>query len=230
MTDDDWTIRVLEKLRKLASAGYMKGFVGWSYDTESGKGDENRALLRLETEKVITAWSDESGDFIPDKHGVLVTTEESFGAYDLTNGNIHKDAIVGNFNNTAFRDMCDRFGINADAESYRVELLLLDGVEPYIIVGQRRYRYRSLHSGKATDIIAFAYTKLGQPITQQILKAEAGIHSIDNVSQAIKDSPFVSNSSPLRLFTSANPRAITLSKYADATNEHLEEIKSKAIN
>ena len=49
MTDDDWTIRVLEKLRKLANAGYLKkAYVSkdayWEFNFE---GDNKRILAAV---------------------------------------------------------------------------------------------------------------------------------------------------------------------------------------
>ncbi len=232
MTNDDWTIRVLEKLRKFINDGYMKQFVGWGYDNESSKEDENRALLRLETNKVITVWTDESGSFFPDKQGVLVTGEDNFGAYDMTTGNLNRDAIVGNFNASAYERACSTAGIDAYSESYKASLQFEGfGTTPVVLVGNDKYRFSPLQEDKNKHRLFKAISKHAEKlISIKNVRTIKGLEEVSNLNKLLENSVFASGS-PLAPFITLTKDSIVFHADKLLTPSQLSAIKqhSKTI-
>lgn len=225
----DWHTIVLTKLRYLVMRHYLSGTIGWKYEDENNRRDENNALLYLKQEGVIDVGEILQDEFYEDDNGVLVTRELHFGADDMTKANLGGYAYIEKFSRDAYERVCKEAGLNPNAETLRATLTLLDGVEPYITVGDTAYRFASLHSGKATDIINFAYQNIGQKIHRDKLKSEAGIIT-SNVNQAIKGTAFKNASSPLSKFTVSNSQAIQLFPFVDIDEATLDSIRQNSIN
>jgi hypothetical protein len=226
MTDNDWTIRVLEKLGKLIRDGYMKSFVGWSYDSDTNKEDENRALLRLETEKVVTVWTDESGAFLPDEHGVLVTGEDTFGAYELTTGNIKKGAVVGNLNTVEFKRLSSDYGIDTTNELYKASLEIKGFGTPVVSIGGKKYVFNSLQAGKKKEALINAISKHPERVlTLKNIVKVSGLEETTNLNKLLENSLFVADE-PLVPFLTLTKDSVTFHSERLLTIEQVDAIKS----
>lgn len=228
MTDNDWTIRVLEKLRKLIRDGYMKSFVGWSYDGGTNKEDENRALLRLETEKVVTVWTDESGAFLPNEHGVLVTGEDNFGAYELTTGNINKGAVVGNLDTAEFKRLCSEYAIDTTNELYRASLEIKGFGTPVVSIGGKKYVLNSLQAGKKKEVLINAISKRPERVlTLKGIIGVGGLEDTTNLNKLLENSLFVGNS-PLVPFLTLTKDSVVFHPERLLTVEQVNAIKNSS--
>lgn len=228
MTDYDWTIHALEKLRGLKNKGYLKGFVGWPYQSND-KDDhikENVALLKLETEGIITVWTDESGAFIPDKDGILVTGEDNFGAYDLTTGNIERNAIVGNFNIDKFKQVCTELGINADKELVKARIYLKGIGTPVVTILGKEYEFNSMKSDSYKErLFEIVSKKPGQVFTVKDLKELSNFGSIERITDLTENNYFTRELSP---FVDITKDTIIFHDTANLTKEQVKAIEAKS--
>lgn len=225
MTSDNWTAQVLVKLRKLVIGGYLSGFVGWKYDDEDKRVVENKALLYLKSIGVIDVSTILQDEFFEDSNGVLITSEQHFGAEDMTMANAGGYAAIHKLDKQAYEQACYDAGLSPHKLTYRAKLELIDGVEPTVIVGSDKYTLPTLHSGKPTSIIAYASK---HPNTVLNKKALADIRPPSNIKFSIRDNIFSYNGGALRHFIKATPDSIRFIEYADITAQELDDIKAKA--
>lgn len=225
MVSNDWTIQVLVKLRKLVVGGYLSGFVGWKYDDENKRAEENKALLYLKSIGVIDVSTILQDEFFEDGNGVLVTGEQHFGAEDMTMADPSGYAAIHKLDKRAYEQACYDAGLSPHKLTYRAKLELIDGVEPTVIIGGDKYILPTLHSGKPTSVIAYAST---HPNTVLNKKALADIKPPSNIKFSIRDNIFSYNGGTLRHFIKATPDSIRFIEYADITDQELDDIKAKA--
>lgn len=233
MTTDDQLISALKKIRKLVDDSYFNGHIGWTYDSDATREAENRTLLRLVGDKVIdTVWTDESGDFFPDKNGVLITGEENFGAYDMTTSNLTKHAIIGGFNPPAYEHLCLRLGIDP-YKNTRPATLHFEGFEtPVVSMGGEVYIFTSLHRGKKKALLMRVLQKYpGQLLTLERIKtAKILSEALENETsfKAILDNSLFVKDGPLSPFFSIANDTITYYPTRNLTLEQATAIKEYA--
>jgi|TARA_B100000678_G_scaffold289241_1_gene299365 hypothetical protein len=233
MTTDEQLVSALKKIRKLIDGGYLNEYVGWTYDTDSTREEENRTLLRLAGDKVLdTVWTDESGDFFPDKNGVLVTGEDNFGAFDMTTGNLHKHAIIGGFNSAAYEHLCLRLGVDPYKDTHIARLRFEGFGTPVVSIGSEQYWFNPLHSGKKKELFMKVVSKHPEKVlTLNQLKTAASLKDAleedTSINTVLENSIFIKQEPLSPFFTITKDTIVYHSEKALSVSE-INAIKSRA--
>lgn len=233
MTTDERLVSALKKIRKLIDGGYFNGYIGWMYDDESSREAENRTLMRLGGDGVLRdVWTDEAGVFLPDKHGVPVTAEENFPAYELNTGNIDRWAVIGGLNPLAYEHLCLRLGVDPYKDTVLARLHFEGIGTPVVSIGSEQYWFNPLHSGKKKELLMKLISKHPEKlITLNQLKAAASLKDIlkeDTSIKTILENSIFIKQEPLSPFFTITKDTIVYHPEKALSISEIDAVKSRA--
>lgn len=226
MTESEWQLLVLEKLRRLVIGGYLSGFVGWVYEDDSNRASENSALLYFKSMGVCSVYELLDNSLIEDDKGVPVVSEEKFGAADMTKNNSRSYAVVGELNNEAYEKQCADFGLHPKQELYKARIKFNGIGTPVVTVLGKQYKFHSMKIDSYKErLFSIVSQKPDQLFTLADIKAHKGFSTATRITDITENNYFTKELSP---FADINKDAITFHSEADITREQVEAIKAKA--
>lgn len=211
--------RVLEKLRDVVIAGELRNSLKWDYDYGSNYQDEDAALRLLETRGVISTLA---GDTL-----IKVKPEGNLEYRGATSPNDVKNwsRHITSVNTATYELVCSEYGLDPYHKTYAAKLEIIDETVPVVTVGGRFYKLPALHSGKATDIILYAYKQQGRSIPATELREVMSSSTLPNIKDTLRAGQFAP-SGLLSPFATTSPHSITLTISAQLDDNQFSRISS----
>lgn len=227
MTDNDWTIRVLEKLRGIVMHQALTGVVlKWEYDNNTPNEDENDALKLLSNAGLfdVSQLSDATSPFSRNEFGFLVHNGLNIVAYDLNNP--LGEAVLDKFNSVRYEDVCNSYGLESYKETYKATLDISSIGTPVVSVLRKEYVLYPMQAGSTKELLASYITKnSGRPIDLNEIKTIKGLGSAEYISKLVENSYLSKELSP---FVTVRKNSITFHPQVDLTKEQVEAIEERS--
>lgn len=227
MTDNDWTIRVLEKLRGIVMHQPLTSVVlKWEYDNDTVSEEENNALKLLSNAGLfdVSQLSDETDPFTRNEFGLLVHNGLNVVAYDFNNP-LGK-AVLNKFNSLRYEDFCRDYGLEPYEESYKATLDISSIGTPVVNILRKEYVLHPMQAGSTKELLATYLTKNPErSIELSEVKTIRGLGSVEYISKLIENSHFSNELSP---FVTVRKDSITFHPQVNLTKEQVEAIKERS--
>ncbi|MFZ1360726.1 MAG: hypothetical protein WAS27_01685, partial [Candidatus Saccharimonadales bacterium] len=193
MSDNSWTIIVLEKLRNAVIDGELisEKHIDWQYDSEDTLVAENKELLILSIRGVFRA-----SNFNDNGASVYRYDNHKKGLYydggvDLAQIRIDTDrrVIIDKFDSARYEIVCAEYGLDPYKARYIASLKLKGIGTPLVHIGEATYTFHSMQADSYKEqLFTYLCSHPNISISLDTIKAELGFSEVEYMSKLVENS------------------------------------------